>query len=90
MMMNLSREMLVTAWWRAALVCVVIELSLPPALCIRQKRKGWGTRRCYAFGNSGLVKVDSIFDPHRPCQKQTSATLDHAWRRLLEDMFSSN
>ena len=67
MMMNLSREMLVTAWWRAALVCVVIELSLSPALCIRQKRKGWGTLRCYAIGNSGLVKVDSIFDPHRPC-----------------------
>jgi hypothetical protein len=23
-------------------------------------------QRCYAFDNSGLVKVDSIFDPHRP------------------------
>ena len=75
MMMNLSREMLVTAWWRAALVCVVIELSLPPAPCIRQKRKGWGTRRCYAFGNSGLVKVDSIFDPHRPYQSFFMKTL---------------
>jgi hypothetical protein len=26
-------------------------------------------QRCYAFGNSGLTKVDSIFDPHRPYQK---------------------
>src|SRR6266496_3987759 len=25
-------------------VCVVIELNLPPTLCIRKKRKGWGTR----------------------------------------------
>src|SRR6266702_2238196 len=25
-------------------VCVVIELNLPPTLCVRQKRKGWGTR----------------------------------------------
>ena len=25
-------------------------------------------QRCYAFDNSGLVKVDSIFDPHRPYQ----------------------
>ncbi len=23
-------------------VCVVIELNLPPTLCVRQKRKGWG------------------------------------------------
>jgi hypothetical protein len=22
-------------------------------------------QRCYAFDNSGLVKVDAIFDPHR-------------------------
>src|SRR6266851_5086974 len=26
-------------------VCVVIELNLPPTLCVRQKRKGWGTRQ---------------------------------------------
>jgi hypothetical protein len=25
-------------------------------------------QRCYAFDNSGLVKVDAIFDPHRPYQ----------------------
>src|SRR5713226_8502539 len=26
-------------------VCVVIESNLPPTLCVRQKRKRWGTRR---------------------------------------------
>jgi hypothetical protein len=25
-------------------------------------------QRCYAFDNSGLVKVNAIFDPHRPYQ----------------------
>jgi hypothetical protein len=30
-----------------------------------------GGQRCYAPDNSGLVKVDSIFDPHRPYQTST-------------------
>jgi hypothetical protein len=29
-------------------------------------------QRCYAFDNSGLVKEDSIFDPHRPYQKPSA------------------
>jgi len=36
-----------------------------------------GQRR-YAFDNSGLVKVDAIFDPHRPYQ------LSHSFQRTCE------
>src|SRR6266849_2935402 len=40
-------------------VCVVIELNLPPTLCVRQKRKGWGTRRgrYERHGSCGLRKT---------------------------------
>jgi hypothetical protein len=30
------------------------------------------------------------FDPLRPYQKQSGATVDYAWRRLLVELFSSD
>jgi hypothetical protein len=35
-----------------------------------------GQRR-YAFDNSGLVKVDAIFDPHRPYQTKLFSITYH-------------
>jgi len=43
-----------------------------------------------AFPQWGLEIWDAISIPHRPYQKETGATVDYAWRRLLGDMFSSS